>query len=317
MSAGILFRGDVGGAKLAVAADADGVGVEDVDGRAGFLKLGDDGAEVVGVAIGDGEVTPGDCAGNEECAGFDAVGVDAVMRAVEAGDALHVDGGGSGAFDLGAHGNEQFGKIADFRLARAVFHQRFAFGEDGGHEEIFSTGDGDLVEDDVGALELAGTGFEVAVFLEDFSSHFFEALDMQIDGAAADGATTGHGDAGHSSAGDERAQDEGTCAHGFDNFVFGLRAGEGAEVDTGDVVGGAGAQFDFCAHGGKEFALGLDVADLGNVFERDFVFSQDGGCHAGKCGVLCARDANCSNQRISTANDELVHEGVWLRAFPV
>ena len=101
---------------------------------AGFLKFGDDGAEVVGVAVGDGEVAAGDGACDEEGAGLDAVGIDAVMRAVEAGDALYADGGGSGAFDLCAHGNEEGGEVADFGFARAVFHQGFAFGEDGGHE---------------------------------------------------------------------------------------------------------------------------------------------------------------------------------------
>ena len=29
------------------------------------------------------------------------------------------------------------------------------------------------------------------------------------------------------------------------------------------------SEFDFRAHGGEQFALGFDVADLGNVFECD------------------------------------------------
>ena len=80
------------------------------------------------------------------------VGIDAVMRAVKLGDAVDVDGGRSSAFDLRSHGNEEGGEIADFGLASAVFHQGFAFGE-GGHEQIFSAGDGDFVEDDVRAFE--------------------------------------------------------------------------------------------------------------------------------------------------------------------
>ena len=276
----------------------------------GFLKLGDDGAEMVGVAIGDGEIARGDGAGDEEGAGFDAVGIDAVMRALEAGDALHADGGGAGAFDLCAHGGEQRGEVGDLGLARAVLHQGFAFGKDGGHEEIFGAGDGDLVEDDVSAFELVGAGFEVAVLLDDGGAHFFETLDVQIDGTAADGAAAGHGDACHSGTGDERAEDEGTGAHGFDDLVFCFGVGERAEVDAGAVVGGSCAQLDFCAHGDEELALGLDVADLGNVFERDFFFSEDGGGHAGESGVLGARYAYRSDQRISAANDKFIHEVV-------
>ena len=117
------------------------------------FELGDEGAEVGGVAAVDVEVAAGDGAGDEEGAGLDAVGVDAVACAVEFGDALDADGGGAGAFDLGAHGDEQGGEVGDFGLAGAVFEEGFAFGEDGGHEEVFGAGDGDLVEDDVRALE--------------------------------------------------------------------------------------------------------------------------------------------------------------------
>ena len=107
----------------------------------------------VGIAAVDVEVAAGDGAGDEEGAGFDAVGVDAVARAVEFGDTLDADGAGAGAFDLCAHGGEQGGEVGDFGFAGAVFEDGFAFGEDGGHEQVFGAGDGDLVEDDVCAFE--------------------------------------------------------------------------------------------------------------------------------------------------------------------
>ena len=160
------------------------------------------------------------------------------------------------------------------------------------------------------ALELVGAGFKVAVLLDDGGAHLFEAFDVQIDGAAADGATAWHGNASHACAGHERAENERAGAHGFDDFVFGLWVGERAEVDAGAVVRSPCAQLDFRAHGDEQLPLCFDVADLGNVFERDFFFSEDGCRHAGKCGVLCAGDADCSNQRISAANDEFIHEGV-------
>ena len=46
------------------------------------FELGDEGAEVLGLAAVDVEVAAGDGAGDEEGAGFDAVGVDAVSCAV-------------------------------------------------------------------------------------------------------------------------------------------------------------------------------------------------------------------------------------------
>ena len=101
----------------------------------------------------DVEVAAGDGRGDEEGAGLDAVGIDAVARAVESGDSLDADGGGACAFDLCAHGVEQGGEVTDFGLAGAVLEEGLAVGERGGHEEVFRAGDGDLVEDDVRAAQ--------------------------------------------------------------------------------------------------------------------------------------------------------------------
>ena len=124
---------------------------------AGF-ELGDERAEVGGVAAVDVEVAAGDGPGDEEGAGFDAVGIDAMARAVELGDAVDLDSGGACAFNLCAHGVEQGGEVGDFGLAGAVLEEGVAIGEGCGHEEVFGAGDGDLVEDDVRAVEAVGAG---------------------------------------------------------------------------------------------------------------------------------------------------------------
>ena len=155
-------------------------------------------------------------------------------------------------------------------------------------------------------------GFEVAVVLGDGRAHGFEALDVQVDGAAADGAAAGHGDAGDAGARDERAEHERTGAHGLDDLVFGDGVGEDAALDAGAMLGAAVAEFDLCAHGDKKLALGLDVADLGDVFEDDLIFGEDGGGHAGKRGVFCAGDFDGAEEGVSSAYDKLIH-GVSLR----
>ena len=53
-------------------------------------------------------------------------------------------------------------------------------------------------------------------------------------------------------------------------------------LDAGAMLGAAVAEFDLGAHAGEQAALGFDVADLGDVFENDLVFSEDGGGHAGE-----------------------------------
>jgi hypothetical protein len=216
---------------------------------------------------------------------------------------------------------EQYGEVGHFGLTGAVLEHGFAFGERSGHQQILRAGDGDLVEDDVRALQaplavVGAAGFEVAVVLGDGGAHGFEALDVEVDGAAADGASAGHGDAGDAGARDERAEDQRAGAHGLDDLVLGDGVGEDAALDASAVVGAAVSELDLGAHGGEQAALGFDVADLGDVFQDDLALGEDGGGHAGERGVLCSGDLDGAQEGVSAANDKLVHLAS-LRKLPV
>ncbi len=141
----------------------------------------------------------------------------------------------------------------------------------------------------------------------DGGSHGFETFDVEVDGAAADGAAAGHGDAGDAGAGDERAEDERAGAHGLDDLVFGDGVGEDGALDGRAMLGAAVAQLDLGAHADEELALGLDVADLGDVFEDDLAFGEDGGGHAGERGVFGSGDFDGAEKGVSAAYYELVH----------
>ncbi len=82
-------------------ADPQGGGIRLCHIHAGLLQLGHERAEVFGVALGHGHVAAGDRAGDQESAGFDAVGDDGVLGAVQALHALNTDQRGAGALDLG------------------------------------------------------------------------------------------------------------------------------------------------------------------------------------------------------------------------
>src|SRR5207302_2680187 len=110
--AGVFFGGHIGGFEFAAGANANVVPA-DVDFDAALFEFGDEGAEVFGLAAVDVEVAAGDGSGDEEGAGLDAVGIDAVARAVELGYALDADGAGAGAFDFGSHGGEEGGQVGD------------------------------------------------------------------------------------------------------------------------------------------------------------------------------------------------------------
>src|SRR5215831_3005483 len=167
---------------------------------------------MVGIAIRHYQVARGDCARDKERACLDAIGMDAIARAMQAGDSLDADRGCASAFDPRAHRGEKGSEISDFGLARAVLHKGFPFGKDCGHEEVFSSGNRDFVEDDVGAFELARARLEVAVFLRDGCAHFLKALDMEVDGTATDRASAGHCDTSYTRARNEGSENEGTGA---------------------------------------------------------------------------------------------------------
>ena len=195
-------------------------------------------------------------------------------------------------------------------LASAVFKDRLAVREGGGHQQVLGARDGDLVEDDVRASEAApgrGPGFEVAVLLRDDGTHGLQAADVEVDGTAADGASARHGDAGDACAGDERAEDEGAGAHGLHDLVLGDRIGEDGAADVRPMLGASVAEFDLGPHADEQLALGFDVLHLGDVLQDDFVLGEDGGGHAGERGVLRARDFDRAEKRVAAAYYKLVH----------
>src|SRR5271168_1925739 len=155
-----------------------------------------------GMTSGDVEVAAREGSGDQEGAGFDAIGDDAVLRALQFAHTFYADGGRASAFDFCSHFIEQVGEVGDFGLASGILQNGFAFGQSGGHEQVFGSGDGDFVKDDFGAAKASGRGFDVAVLLRDFCSEKFEAFDVEIDWTLSNGAATGERDAGPPAAGD-------------------------------------------------------------------------------------------------------------------
>ncbi len=231
----------------------------------------------------DENVALGDGGGEDECAGFDAVGNDGVLGAVELFDAGDFDDGCASAFDFGAHFDEEVGDVFDFGLARGVADDGLAFGEDGGHEDVFGAGDGDAIKVNVAADEAVGRlRFDIAVGLDDGGAEMFERGDVHVDGTRADGAAAGHGDAGATGAGDERAEDEAGRAHGFDDFVRGFGTFEGFGFDC-DF---AGVLRDFCAGVFEQALHGADVFDRRDAVEDDGLVCEKAGGEYGQRCVL-------------------------------
>ena len=260
------------------------------------------------LAIGHHQVAAADSAGHQKCPRLDAVGIDAVLGAVQLAHALHPDRRRAGALDIRAHGHQQRGQVDDLRLAGAVFHQRIAVGKNRRHQQIFRAGHRNLVENNVRAMQPLGACFQIAVLLHDGGAHRFQPLEVQIDGAVADGASAGLGHARQPAACDQRTQHQRRSAHGLDDLVFGSRIGEHAAADGGAMLCPAVAELYLGAHRSQQLPLGLDVADLGNILQHHFIFGENRGGHAGQRGILGSAYPNRSQQRITAANHKLVHE---------
>ena len=89
--------------RLPLHVERDAVAV-DVDLRAGLARAcRSTASSVSGRVAARGDAAAGHRAGDQEGAGFDAVGQHVVLAAVQALDAVHDDATGAGAFDLRAH----------------------------------------------------------------------------------------------------------------------------------------------------------------------------------------------------------------------
>src|SRR6476659_5649198 len=98
---------------------------------------------------------------------LNAIWNDTVPRTAELLHALNATGMRARAFNASAPLGEQSGKVGAFRLAGAVFHDGLAPGESRGHHQVFCAGDGDLVKNNVSAVEPFRAGFYLAMFLFD------------------------------------------------------------------------------------------------------------------------------------------------------
>ena len=71
---------------------------------------------------------------------------------------------------------------------------------------------------------------------------------------------------------DQRAEHQGRRTHGLDQFVGSFGIHQVAAADGGAMLRATVAELDLGAHGSQQLALGLDVANLRNVFQDDRLF---------------------------------------------
>ena len=261
-------------------------GFADVD--AGFAQLGDDRSQVFRRAAGEFEISVGDGSGHQKRAGFDAVGDDGVRRAVQLFFSAHANRGGSRAFDVRSHFDQQLREVRNFRFARRILDNGFALGEGRRHQNIFRSGDGNFVEENAAARQAASARrarFHVAVGHSDFGAHLFERFQMQVHRTRADRASAGKRNPRVAAARDERPEREDRSPHRFHEFV--RRFGPVDLFRLNDHRRGRNrGRLDDRAQVREQASHRDDVAHARNVFEFYAVAGQQRGGHRGQRGIF-------------------------------
>ena len=158
----------------------------------------------------------GDRAGDQECAGFDPIGNDVVLRAVQFLHAFDDDAPRARAFDLRAHLVEEIREIHDLRFGGGAFDHGHAFGEHGGHHHVVGAEHGRAefaAQIDRRRRSVRREHFDVAAFDADRRAERFESFQMQIDRPIADDAAAGQRDGRFLSPAEQRTEHADRRAH--------------------------------------------------------------------------------------------------------
>src|SRR5579883_254955 len=304
----IFLSRNIGSLQIAFTAYANFIFPENFHTRSSRFQLADHRTQVRRIAVGHAQITAGYRPGHQKSTRLNAIGVDAMTRAMQLLNALYANLRRPRALDLRSHRRQQRSQVRDLRLTGAVLHDGLTFGKHRSHQQVLGPGDSDLVEYYVRALQSLRASLDISMFIADHRAHRLQSLDVQINRTPANGAASRHGNPCQTGASHQRPQHQRRSPHGLDDLVLRHRIGEHTAADRSPMLRAAIAQLNFSPHRNQQFALGLNVAHLRNVLEDDLIFSKDGRSHAGKRRVLRAADANGSNKGIAPANHEFIHE---------
>ena len=147
----------------------------------------EEGAEVVARRAGQRDPATGHGAGDDERAGFDAVGDDAVLRATQTTLAVDLDGVRVGALDLRAHLLQEHDQVVDLGFLRGGADHGMAVGKRGREHRVLGAHDRHEREADLAAPQSTRRRREVvAVSILDLRAERPHRVDVEVHRPAAD-----------------------------------------------------------------------------------------------------------------------------------
>ncbi len=283
-----------------------------VDLGSGFAKLVEQGVLVCRLGPLHRHIAARGQGGAQKSADFDAVGNDAVRRAVQGVHALNANLRGAVAADLRAHGTQQIGEIDNLGLARRVVDQGFALGQRGGHHQVFGARHGDHVGGDARAAQPAGrrrhAGHDIAMFHRDVRPQRLQALDVLINRACADGATSGQAHPRLPESRQQGPEHQHRGAHGLDQLIRRLVVIHrcGTEADLPAVL------FDLSAQAAQQLGQGTHIHELRCVVQLHRLGGEQRGGNQRQRGVLRPAGLHHALQRALPGDSEFVHDDLQL-----
>ena len=292
--------------RLAVRTDEVRAGL---DLHARCAEFVEEGREMRRVAVCHRDVAARDRAGDEVGAGFDAVGDDRVVAAMEFGDAFDLDDTRALAADFGAHLDEHRAEIDDLWFAGGAFDAGDAGRERGGHHDVGGAEDRAAhraAHEDHITAGAGGVDLDQSSLDRDDAAEGLEAFQVEVDGAGADDAAARDGHLRLAEAANERAQQADRRAHLADEVV-GRAVGDLFSADRPD----AGLRVsDDRALVAEDLGHVADIAEVGHVAQRHRLAREERSGEQGQRGVLRTGGTDRAFQHVATSDArDLEHVG--------
>ena len=278
----------------------DGVLVGD-DGDAHLAQLGGDALQVARDDVLYAHLAAGGGAGDHIGPGLYLVGDNRVAAAVEGVRAVDLDGVRAGAAHVRAHGVEEVREVDDVRLLGGGLDYGAAAGHAGREDDVHRRADADLVEVNLGAVELAvgGLGVDKAAGDLHVGAQGGHALDVLVYGPDAEVAAAGHGGLGRAEAAEHGAYEVIARAYLAHEVVGRVRiAHVGAVYLHRVAVHQADLRAQMLEYGHEH----VRVAYLRDILQpADAVHHERGGDY-GHGGVLRAADLNLAVEGLAAVD---------------
>src|SRR6266508_1254829 len=260
--------------------------------------------QVVGDHVLDQQLAAGHHRQADEAADLGVVGTDGVLATAQPLDPADLQAVGADPGDPGAERVQEAAEVLHVGLAGGVADDRLAIGHGGRDDGVLGGRHRRLVEEHLAAAQPARLQLQRATLEIGGHAERPEGQQVRVEAPPADAVTARRGQ--HAAAGprqqragqQHRAADQG-AEHGIQRGpvdVAGVDA-HGVGLDLGHL--GAG--------GGDELEHGLDVADVGDVSQQDWLIGEQQSGNDRQSTILVAGRADHATQRLSTFDDETFH----------